>query len=59
MLKVSGDLVEVMTLPDVQQKMQEMGSQLVPNSPAEFRKFVGRDRESGRGGEGVRGESVD
>jgi tripartite-type tricarboxylate transporter receptor subunit TctC len=38
--KVSADLVEVMLLPDVQQKMQEMGSQLVPNSPAEFRRFV-------------------
>jgi tripartite-type tricarboxylate transporter receptor subunit TctC len=38
--KVSADLVEVMKLPEVQQKMQDVGSQLVPSSPAEFRKFV-------------------
>ena len=38
--KVSADLVEVMLLPDVQQKMQDIGSQLAPNTPAEFRKFV-------------------
>ncbi|MFO1303931.1 MAG: tripartite tricarboxylate transporter substrate binding protein [Burkholderiales bacterium] len=58
-LKVSGDLVEVMTLPDVQQKMQEMGSQLVPNSPAEFRKFV--EDEIAKWSEAVKvsGASVD
>ncbi|MFO1312507.1 MAG: tripartite tricarboxylate transporter substrate binding protein [Burkholderiales bacterium] len=58
-LKVSGALVEVMAMPDVQQKMQEMGSQLVPNSPAEFRKFV--EDEIAKWSEAVKvsGASVD
>lgn len=57
--KVSGDLVEVMQLPDVQQKMQEMGSQLVPSSPAEFRKLV--EAEIAKWNEAVKisGASVD
>ena len=57
--KVSGDLVEVMLMPDVQQKMQDLGSQLVPNSPAEFRKFV--EDEIAKWSEAVKisGASVD
>ena len=57
--KLSGDLVEVMLMPDVQQKMQEMGSQLVPTSPAEFRKFV--EDEIAKWSEAVKvsGASVD
>ena len=57
--KVSADLVEVMLLPDVQQKMQDMGSQLVPNSPSEFRKFV--EDEIAKWSEAVKvsGASVD
>lgn len=57
--KVSADLVEVMLMTDVQQKMQEMGSQLVPNSPAEFRKFV--EDEIAKWNEAVKvsGASVD
>ena len=57
--RVSGDLVEVMQLPDVQQKMLEMGSQLVPNSPSEFRKFV--EDEIAKWSEAVKvsGASVD
>lgn len=57
--KVSADLVEVMKLPDVQQKMQDIGSQLVPNSPAEFRKFV--EDEIAKWNEAVKvsGASVD
>jgi tripartite-type tricarboxylate transporter receptor subunit TctC len=57
--KVSADLVEAMLLPDVQQKMQEIGSQLVPSSPAEFRKFV--EDEIAKWSEAVKisGASVD
>ena len=57
--KVSADLVEVMLQPDVQQKMQDIGSQLVPNSPAEFRKFV--EDEIAKWNEAVKlsGASVD
>jgi tripartite-type tricarboxylate transporter receptor subunit TctC len=48
-----------MKMPDVQQKMQEAGSQLVPNSPAEFRKFV--EDEIAKWNEAVKvsGASVD
>jgi tripartite-type tricarboxylate transporter receptor subunit TctC len=57
--KISTDLVEVMMMPDVQQKMQEIGSQLVPSSPAEFRKFV--EDEIAKWSEAVKisGASVD
>ena len=57
--KVSADLVEVMLLPDVQQKMQDIGSQLVPTTPAEFRKFV--EDEIAKWSEAVKvsGASVD
>ena len=57
--KASGDLVEVMQAPDVQQKMQEMGSQLMPTSSAEFRKFV--EDEIAKWSEAVRisGATVD
>jgi len=57
--KLSTDLVEVMQMPDVQQKMREMGSQLVPDSPAEFRKFV--EDEIAKWAEAVKvsGASVD
>jgi len=57
--KLSADLVEVMQMPDVQQKMRELGSQLVPDSPAEFRKFV--EDEIAKWAEAVKvsGASVD
>ena len=57
--KVSADLVEAMLLPDVQQKMQDIGSQLVPTTPAEFRKFV--EDEIAKWSEAVKvsGASVD
>lgn len=57
--KLSADLVEVMLMPDVQQKMRDMGSQLVPGTPAEFRKFV--EDEIAKWGEAVKvsGASVD
>jgi len=37
---IAADLVEVMQAPDLAQKMQDLGSQLVPDTPAEFRKFI-------------------
>ena len=57
--KLSTDLVEVMLTPDVQQKMREIGSQLQPNTPAEFRKFL--EEEIAKWGEAVKvsGASVD
>jgi tripartite-type tricarboxylate transporter receptor subunit TctC len=57
--KVSADLVEAMLLPDVQQKMQDIGSQLVPTTPAEFRKFI--EDEIAKWSEAVKvsGASVD
>jgi len=57
--KLAADLVEVMLMPDVQQKMQDMGSQLAPSSPAEFRRFV--EDEIAKWGEAVKasGASVD
>jgi tripartite-type tricarboxylate transporter receptor subunit TctC len=57
--KVSADLVDVMQMPDVQQRMQDIGSQLVPNTPAEFRKFL--EDEIAKWGEAVKvsGASVD
>ena len=54
--KVSADLVEVMLLPDVQQKMQDIGSQLVPHAGGIPQVRRRRDREVERGGEGVRRE---
>ncbi len=38
--KIAADLVEVMQSPDLAQKMQELGSQLAPDTPGEFRKFI-------------------
>jgi tripartite-type tricarboxylate transporter receptor subunit TctC len=57
--KVSADLVDVMQMPDVQQRMQDIGSQLMPNTPAEFRKFL--EDEIAKWGEAVKvsGASVD
>jgi len=57
--RLSTDLAEVMRMPDVQQKMREMGSQLVPDTPAEFRKFV--EDEIAKWAEAVKlsGASVD
>ena len=57
--KVASDLVVVMQMPDVQQKMQDIGSQLAPNTPAEFRKFL--EDEIAKWSEAVKasGASVD
>ena len=38
--KLAADLAEVMKDPELGKKMQELGSELVPDTPAEFRKFL-------------------
>jgi tripartite-type tricarboxylate transporter receptor subunit TctC len=38
--RIAADLVDVMQSPELAQKMQDIGSQLVPDTPAEFRRFI-------------------
>ena len=38
--RISADLADVMKAPELAQKMQDLGSQFAPDTPAEFRKFL-------------------
>ena len=50
--RLNADLVDVLRMPELQQKMQDIGSQLAPGSPAEFRKFI--EEEIAKWAEAVR-----
>ena len=57
--KIAADMVEVMQSPELAQKMQDLGSQLVPDTPEQFRRFI--EEEIAKWAEAVRisGATVD
>jgi tripartite-type tricarboxylate transporter receptor subunit TctC len=43
--KVHGDLVRVLGMPDIREKLRQLGSEGVGNSPEEFARFVRAEAE--------------
>ena len=41
--KVSADVVDILNMPDVKAKLDTLGMELAPQSPAEFDAFIGRE----------------
>ncbi|GAA5232015.1 tripartite tricarboxylate transporter substrate binding protein [Verticiella sediminum] len=57
--KLSTDMREVMSDPELKQKMAAAGSEFTPNSPAEFRTFVEGEIEKWKKAVEISGASVD
>jgi tripartite-type tricarboxylate transporter receptor subunit TctC len=57
--KLHADLTDTLKLPDVAQRMQELGSTVVTNRPDEFRDFVARQIDLWAEGIRLSGATVD
>jgi tripartite-type tricarboxylate transporter receptor subunit TctC len=57
--KLHADLTDILKLPDVTQRMQELGSTVVTSRPEEFRDFISRQIDFWAEGIRLSGATVD